>query len=163
MSLAPVAVRRRAASLIAATSLCLPGSCRSGNPPAAWRARSHASAPSARLSAWISASTATPCGPIRSARAKSIECLRRMAPKLLRRLFRRDALRPADHRDEHATLEQALGHAPGVVERDRVDQGGALIDIVDAEIVELHAHQLVRDLGRGVEPERERAFQVGLG
>ena len=32
----------------------------------------------------------------------------------------------------------ALGHALGVGERDGVDQGGAALDIVDAEIVELH-------------------------
>ena len=37
------------------------------------------------------------------------------------------------------------------------------IDVIDAEIVELHAHELVRDLGRGIEAKRERAFEVGLG
>ena len=44
MSLAPVAVSLRAASLIATTSSCLPGSCKSGKPPSAWRARNQASA-----------------------------------------------------------------------------------------------------------------------
>src|SRR5262245_23656537 len=165
MSLAPVAVSLRAASLIATTSSCLPGSFNSGNDPSAWRARSQASAGSVRLSASAKAEAVMPCGPTLSARARSIECLRRMAPYVMSCLLLRggDALRPADHRDEHATVKQALGHAFGVLERDGVDQCVALVDVVDAEIVELHAHQLVRDLARGVEAKRERAFQVGLG
>ena len=80
------------------------------------------------------------------------------------RLFSRfaDALGAADHGDQHAAVEQPLGHPLGVVERHRVDQGVAPLDIVDAEIVELHLHELRRDLGRGVEAEREGALEVGL-
>src|SRR5256885_6881966 len=160
MSVAPVAVRRRAASLIEIRSSCFVGSLNSGKPPSAWRARNQASAGSVRLSVSASASGAAPFGPTWSARARSIECSRRMRRSLL---LRGDALWPAHDREQHAAVEQALGHALGIVERDRVDQGRPAIDVVDAEIVELHAHELVRNLGRGIKAKRERAFEVGLG
>ena len=73
-----------------------------------------------------------------------------------------DALRAADDGDQETRVEQALGHPLGVVERHRIDQGGTALDIVDAEIVELHLHQLARDPVRGVEAERERALEIGL-
>ena len=47
--------------------------------------------------------------------------------------------------------------------RHGIDQAGAALDIVDAEIVELHLQQLAGDPVRGVEAERERALEVGLG
>src|SRR5215831_3980492 len=75
---------------------------------------------------------------------------------------RGDALGAADDGDEETAVEQTFGHALGVRERYRIDQSGPALDIVDAEIVELHLHELARDPARGVEAERERALEVGL-
>ena len=77
-------------------------------------------------------------------------------------LCRVDALGAADHGDEETWVEQALGHPFGVVQGHRIDQGRTALDIVNAEIVELHLHQLARDPVRGIEAEGERTFQIGL-
>src|SRR5260370_14849250 len=53
-------------------------------------------------------------------------------------LARADALRAADDGDEETACEQPFGHALGVSERDGIDETGAALHIVDAEIVELH-------------------------
>ena len=73
------------------------------------------------------------------------------------RFLRGHALGPADHGDQQAAVEQPLGDAPGVVERDRVDQAVAPLDVVDAEIVELDLQELAGDLGRGVEARARRS------
>src|SRR5215211_3396140 len=60
-------------------------------------------------------------------------------------LRRGDALGAADDGDEHAAAEQSFGHALGIVQRHGIDQARAAIDIIDAEIVDLHLHELARD------------------
>src|SRR5262245_59563253 len=74
--------------------------------------------------------------------------------------LRLDALRLAYHGDEEGGAEQALGVAPHVVDRHRIDQARAAVDIVDAKVVELDLDELACDLGRGVEAERVGALQV---
>ena len=58
---------------------------------------------------------------------------------------------------------EPLGGAAGVLDRDGVDHGVALVDVVDAEIVELDLQQDAGDLGRGVEVQRVGALEIGLG
>src|SRR5262245_33583542 len=78
-------------------------------------------------------------------------------------LGRGDALGAANDGDEETAVEQASGHALGIRERHGVDQAGAALDIVDAEIVDLHLHELARESARGVEAERKGALEIGLG
>src|SRR5262249_19124305 len=61
------------------------------------------------------------------------------------------SLRAADDGHQHAVIEQALGRPLGVVERHRVDQGGAALDVVDAEIVDLLLDELGGDPVRGIQ------------
>ena len=53
---------------------------------------------------------------------------------------------PADHRDQHAAVEQPLGDALHVGHGHGLDQAVALVDVIDAEIVELDLHELRGDL-----------------
>src|SRR6478609_5876631 len=53
--------------------------------------------------------------------------------------------------NEHLVVKQTLGNSPHVRQRDRIDQTVALVDIVDAKFVNLHLHELARDLARRVE------------
>src|SRR5258708_6922305 len=78
-------------------------------------------------------------------------------------LARADALRAADDGDEEAAGEQPFGHALGVRERHRIDETGAALHIVDAEIVELHLQELARNPVRGIEPERKGPLEIALG
>ena len=50
-----------------------------------------------------------------------------------------------------------------VLDGDRVDDGAAPVDVVDAEIVELDLQQHRGDFGRGVEVQRIGALQIRLG
>src|SRR6266851_6813552 len=210
-SVAPAA-SRCAALAIPSRSSRRSGSRSSGSLPSAWRARSHSSAPAVRAIASFKAFGATPCPPMRSSRASSIdwttvievsdaEVGRRSGPlsmmlehiprhgracpghpRLTRRRLKtwmpatsagmttsRSAalggrrLRAADHGDEETAVEQALRHPLHVGERHRIDEAVALVDVVDAEILELDLHELPGDLGRGVEAQRERALLIGLG
>src|SRR5258707_4129558 len=74
-----------------------------------------------------------------------------------------DALRGADDGDEETVCEQPFGHALGVRERHRIDETGAALNIVDAEIVELHLQELARNPVRGIEPERKGPLEIALG
>jgi MFS family permease len=67
--------------------------------------------------------------------------------------------------DEGEVLGFHVGgrHPLHIFHRHGVDQVVALRDVVDAEIVLPEAHQVLRDLGVGVEIEREGAGQVGFG
>src|SRR5258708_1947667 len=78
-------------------------------------------------------------------------------------LARADALRAADDGDEETACEQPFGHALGVSERDGIDETGAALHIVDAEIVELHLQELARNPVRGIEPERKGPLEIALG
>src|SRR5262247_2362514 len=182
MSLAP-ARSRSAAARIGARSSCAAGSRKSGSPPSAWRARSQSSASALRVRASSSAAAATPSLPMRSARAVAIDWLTGIESRPVHLpgdgrpaglgvvggcaldpvVGRGDAVRAADHGGEQAAVEQALGHALGIGERHRVDQAGAALDIVDAELVELDLHQLAGDPVRGVQAERVGALEIGLG
>ena len=71
-------------------------------------------------------------------------------------------LGPPDHRHQHAAVGQPLGDAARVLDRHGVDQAVALVDVVDAEILDLDLQELAGDLGRGVEAQRERALEVVL-
>ena len=68
-----------------------------------------------------------------------------------------------DGDDEIVVLEQPLGDALGVVERDGGDEAVALLDIVGAEVVLEEAEELARDLGVGIEAQRIGADQILLG
>ena len=69
--------------------------------------------------------------------------------------------RPA--RRSGVAAEQALRDAADIVDGDRGDQVVPLVDVVDAEIVELDAEELVGDVAGGVEAERIAADQIALG
>ena len=72
--------------------------------------------------------------------------------------------RLADHRhDQSVSLQQALGDALHVVERDGLDDLVALLDIVGAEAFLQQTEQLRRDLRIGIEAQRIRAGQIVLG
>src|SRR5437764_13145800 len=78
-------------------------------------------------------------------------------------LARADPMRAADHGHEEAAAEQPFRHPLGVRERDGIDETGAALHIVDAEIVELHLHELAGDAVRRVEPERKGTFEISFG
>src|ERR1700674_575915 len=61
-------------------------------------------------------------------------------------VFGRRRLGPADHHDQHAAFEQALAHPLHVLHGDGVNQAVALVDLVDAEVVELDLHKLLGNL-----------------
>src|SRR5262245_61592377 len=156
-----LALSRAAVSRSSVRSSCFAGRRSSGKLPSAWRLRKEASAGAVRRSASAKAPALTPSMPMRSARALSIDWRSGMlAPRPP--LFRGNALRPADDRYQEAGREQAFGHALGVLERDRIDECRPALDVVDAQVVELHVDELVRDLARSVEPEREGTLEVGL-
>ena len=70
--------------------------------------------------------------------------------------------RAADDDGEQALAPQPLRGLLGVVQRHRVDDGVALLDIVDRQLVELVLQQRAGELGGGVERQHLRALEVGL-
>src|ERR1700685_4102282 len=69
----------------------------------------------------------------------------------------------ADDHGEQALPPQAPGGAPGVIERDSVDDAVALLDVVDRELVQLVLQQRRRQLRGGVQRQHLRALEIGLG
>ena len=124
------------------------GSRSSGSVPSAWRARSQSSA---------LAGARQRVGEVVRPRVidRLLERHRKLSATLpdladadsRQRCFSRPVrlggqiLRLADHRDQHAAFGEPLGGAAGVLDGHRVDHGVALVDVVDAEIVELDLQQ----------------------
>src|SRR5262249_16489588 len=77
-------------------------------------------------------------------------------------LARADPFGAADDGDEETAFEQPFGHPLGTRERDGIDETATALDIVDAEVVELHLHELARDPVRGVEPERKGTLEISF-
>src|SRR6185312_9744205 len=88
------------------------------------------------------------------------------ATKTTRRLFRGpargQALRPAGDRYQHACSVKAARRFLCILDRDRIDEAAATLDVVDAEIVELDLSELRGNLARSIERERIRALEEGL-
>ncbi len=93
-----------------------------------------------------------------------LRCRRACRAAFTAQRLSRQALGLADDRDDQIVgLEQPPGDALDVVERDGADQRIALVDVVDAIALEQEAQELGRDLGVGVEAQRERTGEIALG
>ena len=72
--------------------------------------------------------------------------------------------RVADHgKAQLRRVEQAARHRARLVQGDAADQRRAAVEVIDAELVELHLDEHRRDVPGRVEAERKRAGQIGLG
>src|SRR5690349_16050540 len=98
---------------------------------------------------------------MRTKLSKSIRLGRRRRAGRAGRLRSRLRL-AADDDGDQPLAPQPLCGLPGVVERDRVDDGGALVEIVDRQLVELILQQRRGELRGCVELQHLRALEVGL-
>src|SRR3546814_13918003 len=68
----------------------------------------------------------------------------------------------ADHDDgERVGLVELLGDALGLLQGHRLDVAVALFQVVDAEVLDLHAHEHAGDIVGAAEAQRKRAGAVG--
>src|SRR3546814_9852807 len=75
-----------------------------------------------------------------------------------------DAVGGADHHHgEGVGLVELCRDALGLLQGHRLDVAVALVQVVDAEVLELHADQHAGDVVRAVEAQREGAGEVALG
>lgn len=68
-----------------------------------------------------------------------------------------------DHKDEVLGLHGLRRHALEVDQRYRLEMAIALLDIVHVQVILPEPHQVARDLGVGIESQREGSGDVGLG
>src|SRR3546814_8439198 len=75
-----------------------------------------------------------------------------------------DTVGGADHDDgERVGLVELLGDALGLLQGHRLDVAVALFQVVDAEVLDLHAHEHAGDIVGAAEAQRKRAGEVALG
>src|SRR3546814_17584426 len=75
-----------------------------------------------------------------------------------------DTVGGADHDDgERVGLVELLGDALGLLQGHRLDVAVALFQVVDAEVLDLHAHEHAGDIVGAAAAQRKRAGEVALG
>src|SRR3546814_1181322 len=75
-----------------------------------------------------------------------------------------DTVGGADHDDgERVGLVELLGDALGLLQGHRLDVAVALFQVVDASVLDLHAHEHAGDIVGAAEAQRNRAGEVALG
>src|SRR5690606_21122812 len=168
-----------AAARQASMSSRFAGRCRSGSVPSPCHSRSLARAGSVAARASENVSRSSPPSPDRSVKQPDMSWwygMRSVPPRPTRSGSRRhrpmltyrrtvlNAGRLTDHRyQKQVGFQQFRRHPPDIVQGHRLDHLVALFDVVDAEVVELNSEQLCRDLGGGIEPQRVRTGEIGLG
>src|SRR5205085_8646044 len=70
---------------------------------------------------------------------------------------------PDEHYQQFHFGKKAAAGAANIIDRNGLDQGVALVDVVDSEVFDLDVEEICRDFAGSIEPQRVGADQEALG